>query len=314
MRRLILACALLAAMAACGAPPPREDQPSFLSLTTSRDDLSATVAAMSARLAEAPTDSEAAVRLADAWLRQARVLNRSSLHVQAEAVLDRVIAAQSGDYLARRMRATVYLAQHRFQDAILEAGRCRALRAHDPVIDGIVGDASLELGDLPAAVDAFDRMLAQRPDAASYARASYARERQGDLKGALTLMQMADEATSAHDVESQAWHAAQLGHLHVRAGNHPHALRQFQRADALFPGHPFAVIGLARVDLLEGRPDDALRRLQPRLEGAPSADDFQLAGDALLTLGRVDDARRHHALAAVLAAEESRIIPPGGSR
>ncbi len=86
------------------------------------------------------------------------------------------------------------------------------------------------------------------------------------------------------------------------------------RADTLFPGHPFAVIGLARVDLLNGRPGDALRRLQPRLEAAPSADDFQLAGDALLKLGRPEEARRHHALAAVLAAEESRIVPPGGAR
>ena len=179
--------------------------------------MAATVAAMTARLATSPTDSDAAVRLADTWLRQARVLNRSSLHVRAEDVLNRVIDAAPSDYLARRMRATVYLAQHRFQDAVLEAGRCRALRDQDPVVDGILGDALLELGDLPAAIEAFDRMLAQRPDAASYARASYARELQGDLRGALALMKMADEATSAHDVESQAWHAAQIGNLHVSA-------------------------------------------------------------------------------------------------
>ena len=313
MRRLMLALVLLAAVA-CSAPPPREDQPSSLSFTTSRDDMAATVAAMTARLAASPTESDAAVRLADTWLRQARVLNRSSLHVQAEDVLNRVIDAAPSDYLARRMRATVYLAQHRFQDAVLEAGRCRALRNQDPVVDGILGDALLELGDLPAAIEAFDRMLAQRPDAASYARASYARELQGDLRGALALMKMADEATSAHDVESQAWHAAQLGNLHVSAGNLPEALRAFTRTEGLFPGHPFAVTGLARLDLLEGRPAEALQRLQPRLEAAPSADDFQLAGDALLKLGQPDEARRHHALAAALAAEESRVIPAGGSR
>lgn len=273
-----------------------------------------TVALMTARLAESPTDSDAAVRLADTWLRQARVLNRSSLHMQAEEVLNRVIDAHPSDYLAHRMRAAVYLAQHRFQDAILEAGRCRALRRHDPVIDGILGDALLELGDLPGAIEAFDRMLAQRPDAASYARASYARELQGDHRGALVLMTMADEATSAHDVESQAWHASQLGNLHVSAGNLQEALRQFTRADTLFPDHPFATLGLARLDLLEGRPAEALRRLQPRLDAAPSADDFQLAGDAWLKLGHADEARRHHALAAALAAEEARIVPPGSSR
>jgi predicted Zn-dependent protease len=314
MRRLVFTLVLFTTVGACGTPLPREDQPSLRSLTTSRDDLAVTVATLTARLAQAPTDSDAAVRLADAWLRQARVLNRSSLTVQAETVLDRVIAADPADYLARRMRATVYLAQHRFQDALLEAGRCRALRARDPVIDGIRGDALLELGDLPAAIDAFDRMLAQRPDAASYARASYARELQGDTHGALVLMTMADEATSAHDIESQAWHAAQLGHLHLRHGQRADALRQFTRTHALFPGHPFAVAGLARLDLIDGRPADALRRLQPRLEAAPSSDDFQLAGDALLKLGQADEARRHHALAAALVAEESRVIPAGGTR
>jgi len=313
MRRLMLASVLLAAVA-CSAPPPREDQPSSLSFTTSRDDLASTVVAMTARLAQAPTDSDAAVRVADAWLRQARVLNRSSLTLQAEAVLDRVIDAAPSDYLARRMRATVYLAQHRFQDAVLEAGRCRALRDQDPVIDGILGDALLELGDLPAAIAAFDRMLAQRPDAASYARASYARELQGDLPGALALMKMANEATSAHDVESQAWHTAQLGHLHFTTGDLAAASREFTRTDALFPGHPFAILGLARLDLKEGRAAEALRRLQPRLAAAPSADDFQLAGDALIQLGQPDEARRHHALAAALAAEESRIIPAGATR
>lgn len=314
MRRLISALVLVAALAGCSAPPPREGQPSPLSFTTSLDDMAATVAAMTARLAASPTDSDAAVRLADTWLRQARVLNRNSLHLRAEQVLTRVIDAQPSDYLARRMRATVYLAQHRFQDAILEAHRCQALRSHDPVIDGILGDARLELGDLPGAIEAFERMLAQRPDAASYARASYARELQGDVHGAIALMKMAGEATSAHDVESQAWHAAQLGNLHVSAGDLTEALRHFTRADTLFPGHPFATIGLARVDLLNGRPAEALSRLQPRLESAPTADDFQLAGDALLKLGHADDARRQHALAAALAAEEARVIPAGGVR
>ena len=313
-RRLITMWALCACLTACGSTPPREDQPSSATFTTSQEGLDSTVVAMTARLASEPTDSEAAVRLADAWLRQARVLNRGSLAIQAEAVLERVITRHHADYLARRMRATVYLAQHRFAEAILEAERCRALRANDPVIDGILGDAHLELGDREKAFDAFDRMLAQRPDATSYARASYAHELQGDISGALTLMNMADSATSAHDVESQAWHAAQLAHLHFTARDLTAAAREFARADALFPGHPFAVIGLARLDVSAQRPTDALARLAPRLETAPTSDDFQLAGDAYAQLGQLDDARRHHALAAALAQAEKAPVTPGGNR
>ena len=58
-------------------------------------------------------------------------------------------------------------------------------------------------------------MMRIAPSAAAYARVSYAREISGDLDGALRLMQMALDATSAHDPESQAWHHAQVGDLHL---------------------------------------------------------------------------------------------------
>lgn len=266
-------------------------------LNTSRESLSQTIASMEARLVESPTDSKAAVRLADALLRQARVLNHGGPARRAEAVLDVVIAANSSDYAARRMRATVYLSLHRFSDAILEAGRCRALRGDDPWIDGILGDASLELGDRQTAFDAFDRMMARKPDAAAYARVSYARELQGDLPGAIRLMAMAAEATGAQDPEAQAWHAAQLGHLLLASRDFPGARREYNRADALFPGHPFADVGLARVELAEGRPDLALERLNRRLAKSPSAEDLALAGDAHAALGHADEAERHYQLA-----------------
>lgn len=278
------------AMPAAATTPPGAS-------TTSREGLAGTVAAMTAELEKAPANSAAAVRLADALLRQARVLNHAGLPLRAEAVLNRVLHANPSDYMARRMRATVYLAQHRFREALVEAKRCRALRPDDPVIDGIIGDASLELGDYPAAFSAFDRMMLSRPDAATYARVSYAHELQGDLAGAIDLMGMAESSTSAHDPEAQAWHASQLGHLHLTAGDTLAARREYLRAEHLFSGYPLADSGLARVDMAEARPADALARISKRLETAPSASDFALAGDAYSQLGRVDEASRSYKLA-----------------
>ena len=266
--------------------------------TTSREDLRSTVAAMSATLTGDPTNSAAAIRLADALLRQARVLNHAALPLRAEAALDRVLESNPSDYLARRMRATVYLSQHRFQDAIREAQRCRTLRAEpDAALDGIMGDAHLELGDFPSAFAAFDRMMATRPDATAYARASYAHELQGDLEGALNLMRMAESATSAHDPEAQAWHAAQLGHLYLAAGKIEAARRDYERAKALFPGYPLSEIGLARVDLAIAKPDAALERLSRSLDTAPTGEAFALSGDAYLMLNQADRAERAYRLA-----------------
>ena len=111
-----------------------------------------------------------------------------------------------------------YLSQHRFSDALREAQRCQAMRADDAWVYGVIGDAHVERGEYDAAFDAFDRMAALKPTAASYARVSYARELQGDLREALRAMQMATEATSPHDPESLAWHHAQLGHLYLEMG------------------------------------------------------------------------------------------------
>ena len=136
-----------------------------------------------------------------------------------------------------------------------------------------------------------------KPTAASYARASYARELQGDLPGALDIMKMALDATSPNDAEAVAWHRAQLGHLYFEMGRLADASREFAHADHVFPGHPMAADGLARVASASGRYEAALAIVQKRLGDGPVAGDFALAGDFLMALGRSDEAERNYRLA-----------------
>jgi tetratricopeptide (TPR) repeat protein len=265
--------------------------------STSRDALMQTIATMRARVAKEPGDVRAAVQLADALLRQTRVTGNGGLANEAEQVLGVALARQPDSYDAHRMRAAVYLSQHRFRDALAEAHRCVTMRSDDAWILGVIGDAHLELGEYQEAFDAFDRMAARRPDASSYARVSYARELQGDLPGALKFMQMAAEATGAGDPESLAWHHAQVGHLQLEMGQMPAAAREFARAEFAFPGHPFAAEGLARVAAAEGRHADALAIVTGVLATAPTPAMLALAGDLEMKLGRPDEAERHYRLA-----------------
>jgi tetratricopeptide (TPR) repeat protein len=289
---------------ACSTPAlPRAKQDAMPMLggpgaaATSRDGLTKTIADMEARLSVKPDDAAAVVMLADALMRQARVTGSAGLAIQAERALGRVLAREPDQYYARRMLAAVLLSQHRFREAIATAERALQARRDDPWLHGVVGDAWLELGEYDRAFAAFDTMLRRRPDAAAYARASYARELQGDLAGAIDFMKMALEATSARDPEALAWHHAQLGQLYLAVDRAEAARQEFRHADFVFPDHPLAGEGLARVMIASGEHAAALARLRLILARAPSPALMALAGDQLAALGRADEAEAQYRLA-----------------
>ena len=161
----------------------------------------------------------------------------------------------------------------------------------------MIGDAHLELGEYDAAFTAFDAMMHKRPSAAAYGRASYARELQGDLDGALRLMGMALDATSAHDPESQAWHRAQLGDLHYQLGHLSDAEREYRHAAFTFADHPMALAGLARVAAARGDLTTALAGYATLMASAATPEYAARIGELEQALGRPVDAARHFALA-----------------
>jgi tetratricopeptide (TPR) repeat protein len=286
---------LLAALVARGRGTTSQPVASGAWETTSHADLARTAETMSARLDQDASDATAAVALAEALLRLARVDNDPAHAVRAERALRRALDTNPRDYLVRRELGAVLLSQHRFREAITEAKALQRQRPDDVWNDGVIGDAHLELGDYDAAFDAFDRMVAVRPNAAAYARVSYARELQGDREGAIRLMAMSLEATSAKDPESQAWHEVQLGQLTLDSGDVTEARRHFDRAQFLFPGYGPAIEGQVRVLISERRLDEALALAVRQLASRPTGTLAILAGDVARALGRHEDEARHYA-------------------
>ena len=299
----VIVCAIAAAgMYVRSARPTRADAALPLAAgtpggaPTSRDGLARTIAALERRIADEPGNGVAAARLADALLRQARATGKGGLAIQAEGALRAAIAA-GPSYEAQRMLGAVLASQHRFRDAIAAAKRARAIEPADAWNDGVIGDAHLELGEYDAAFIAFDAMMRKRPSAAAYGRASYARELQGDLPGALQLMQMALDATSAHDPESQAWHYAQLGDLQYQLGHLTDAEREYRHALFTFADHPIAVAGLARLDAARGDLPGALAGYAKLQASAAMPEYAARMAEIEAALGRSHDAARHFALA-----------------
>ena len=261
----------------------------FPSRSTSRAELDATIESDRQKVSKNPGDGAAAVQLADALMRAARVKGDASLAIEAEHVLRATLQHSSSDYLARRMLSVVYLSQHRFAEALTEARAAQKLRPKDAWNYAIAGDALLELGRYEEAFDSFDQVMEHRPDAGAYARVAYARELQGDLDGALRLMQMSSEATSRQDVEGLAWTYAQIGNLYLQQGRLDDAEREFNHADFIFPSHPYAMNGRVRSLIARHRYADALD-LSRRVPTTPES--LAMQGDLLTRLGHLDDAER----------------------
>jgi len=264
---------------------------------TSRESLEQRAAELRARLTERPQDVGLAIMLGDVLLRQARTTGNAGLAIEAERALKRAMDGDVASYDANRLLASLYLSQHRFREAIAIAEHNRDARPSDPINYGVIGDGHLELGEYDRAFDAFDRMVALRPSAAAYARVAYARELQGNLTGAIDAMTLAAGATAADDSESLAWHRSQIGDLYVRLGKLQEAESEYIVASHAFPGHPFAVIGYAKVLAARGDRSGAVTLLQNLQRTAPTPDLAARLGDLYRQLGREADAEREYSLA-----------------
>jgi tetratricopeptide (TPR) repeat protein len=265
--------------------------------TTSRDGLQRTIDATQDRLRRNPTDAQAAVSLADALLRQARVSGNAGLAAVAEQALLRVLKDDPLEYDARRMLAAVYLSEHRFREAIREAARAREQRPADDWNYGVLGDGHLELGEYDQAFAAFQHMMDLRPTAGAYARAAYAFELRGQLERALEAMRLSTDATAPNDPESLAWHHAQMGDLHRQLGHLDAAEFEYRWAERTFPDHPFASAGIARLQAARGDRQGAAAAYERAMSRSPSPDAAERLGDLYMALGRSREASQQYALA-----------------
>lgn len=279
---------------------------------------------MDARVRANPDDVAAGVLLAEALLRESRILVDGRPTNRAIDVLNSILKLDPGQYEALRMMGAVELSRHRFAAALDIARRARDERPDDAWNYGVMGDALIELGRYDEAFAAFDRMMSLRPNADAYARVSYGRELCGDLPGALAAMRLAASATGAHDAESQAWYSAHVGALLLKLRRLDEAEREYRRAEFIFPRYPHAVVGLSAVRAARGDADGALTLLVEQLRRTPTLDIaarigdlYRLQGDAMAAdkyyrlaeeLGGPPQAQTEAALALFLA-EHRRSLP-----
>jgi tetratricopeptide (TPR) repeat protein len=257
--------------------------------------LEATVAALQERLRAIPDDWRGFASLGLAYVAQARVTADPSWYPKAEGALRESLRLHAeGNVEALLGLGALALARHDFEEALERGTSASELDPYYADAYGVIGDALVELGRYDEAVAAFQTMVDTRPDVASYARASYARELLGDVAGAIDAMRRAFEASGT--ASDAAWAAFQLGELEFGRGSIAAAAGWYGRGLDLEPSYAPNLAGLARVAWARGDDARAVRRYEEAVALLPSVEHVRALGDLYASIGREDLAREQFAV------------------
>ncbi len=211
----------------------------------------------------------------------------------ADAALD-----VSPDYLpARELRASVLFSLHEFAAARDEA---QAVWEADPgalQALAVVGDASLELGDLDRARSAFATLGEREPSPPVWSRLAHLAFVEGDVVRAIELVESAVASSSRESTpEEAAFYAFQLGDLYRASGRTTEAGAAYEQALAILPEHVPATAGLARVREAQGRRAEAISLLEAAVARLPQPELVAALGDLHALAGDVAAADEQYAL------------------
>jgi tetratricopeptide (TPR) repeat protein len=258
--------------------------------------LDGTIASLQSRLQRVPGDWQAAASLGLAYVQQARITADPGYYPKAEEVLRAALRLHpEGNASAYLGLAALAAARHDFAGALRNGDRARLIDPANGAVYGVIGDALLELGRYRDAFATFQTMVDTLPGLASYARVSYARELQGDVRGAALAMLAARQV--AGSPQDAAWAAFQLGELAWNAGDVRGALRRYREASQLDPTWVPPLAGLAKVAWARGHLDAAIARYRAVVERYPAPEHVIALGDLLAAGGHRDEARREYDLA-----------------
>ncbi len=247
------------------------------------------------RVDATPDDAEGHAQLGAAYLQLARETGDPGNYGRAAEALDRALELAPENLEALIGKGSLALSQHDFETALRLGMQARELNDTIPRVHGLIGDAQVELGRYPEAVETIQTMVDMRPDLASYSRVAYLRELHGDLEGATDAMERA-VAAGGPSIENTEYVRVQLGHLHLATGDLPAAERAYAESLTHLTDYPYALAGLARVRAAQGNLVEAIELYQRASSRIPIPEFVIGLGEALEAAGRDEEAADQYAL------------------
>ena len=235
--------------------------------------------------------------LAVVYIKAARETGDFSLNSKAETALNRSLEIESENLNALKLKASLHLTFHRFQDALELGTRLLKINPNDAFVYGVLTDANVELGKYAEAADAVQKMVDLRPNMESYARASYMRSLHGDSNGAIEAMSMAARIADPMDKEAQAWCLTHLGDEYFKVGRFAEAEKQYDTALKVFPTYHSALAEKGKARAAAGDYDAAIKFYTQSQERVPLTETVIQLGDVYAKTGKRDQAQKQYDLA-----------------
>jgi len=241
-------------------------------------------------LRDDPANVTAYTALGALYLQRARETSDPAYYDRAGQAFEAARRLAPTDADAAVGLGTLALARHDFSHGLelgLEAAR---LAPESPRPFAVIADAQIELGRYAAAARTLERMVALKPNLASYSRVSYFRELHGDLAGAAQAMALAVSAGGG-SAENTAYVQTLLGTLELARGRIDMARVAYGRALAGLPSYVPAQAGLARIDAASGREAAAIASYKHIVARRPLPEYAIALAETELVAGRTTAAR-----------------------
>jgi tetratricopeptide (TPR) repeat protein len=248
-----------------------------------------------AEAAAKPRSAEATDNLALAELQMAREDGDPSWYTRADALFHHAVALSSHDFTALAGQGSLALSRHDFTGALALGRRALAIDPASPFAMGVLVDANVELGRYGAARNAIERLLNQRPDLASYSRASYYLELHGRTAAARRALVQATQS-GAPAGENTAWAYLYLGNLDFNHGRYAEAEQSYRTALHTYPGFLHARAALAKLAAARGDYRAATAGYRAVVARYPLPAYVIALGDVDRAAGKPAAARRQYAL------------------
>ena len=248
------------------------------------------------RIKDNPNSDAEYQYLGELLAKKGRETGDVSMYARADEALKKAVAIYPKNVNARSDLARNLVTLHQWSEAIEQAKQIVLANPRAVGAIGVLGDASLETGDIEGAAAAFDELQRQigGPSVESrLARLTYLR---GNTAEATSMADSAAAAAAALNAsgEEQAFYRYVAGEYRWGSGDINGADDQYEVALSLFPNYYLALTGRGRVAFARGDLSKALEFYEAAVAVIPKPELLAFLGDLYAVNGDTANAEKQY--------------------